>query len=192
MLGASLSHLSLPPPLPPSPSPLPFPPPQCPHRYLVSVMETFLLYKHFQRTPQVPSARQELADFWLGFLLEACQPFAATSHCPVRGPTELTPPACSPRKSTGPVVQAHGGVEVKQPAGAGGGMWVQGCGLGTQQVGGRGSLHSPPLPQVLVLELSKVLQPARLALPGGTEKPALTLSLVCPMEEVGMGMGGMG
>uniref|UniRef100_A0A8D0EZD6 Mitogen-activated protein kinase kinase kinase 6 n=1 Tax=Strix occidentalis caurina TaxID=311401 RepID=A0A8D0EZD6_STROC len=46
-------------------------------------METFLLYKHFQRSPQVPSARQELADFWLGFLLEACQPFVATSHSPV-------------------------------------------------------------------------------------------------------------
>ncbi|XP_074018250.1 LOW QUALITY PROTEIN: mitogen-activated protein kinase kinase kinase 6 [Numenius arquata] len=86
--------------------------------YLVSVMETFLLYKHFQRSPQVPSARQELADFWLGFLLQACQPFVATPHCPV-----------------------------------------------------------------LVLELSKVLRPARLALHSGTEDPALTLALVCPTEE---------
>ncbi|XP_074903675.1 mitogen-activated protein kinase kinase kinase 6 isoform X2 [Buteo buteo] len=86
--------------------------------YLVSVMETFLLYKHFQRSPQVPSARQELADFWLGFLLQACQPFVAAPHCPV-----------------------------------------------------------------LVLELSKVLRPARLALHGGTEEPALTLALVCPTEE---------
>ncbi|KAM6399492.1 LOW QUALITY PROTEIN: mitogen-activated protein kinase kinase kinase 6 [Rhynochetos jubatus] len=86
--------------------------------YLVSVMETFLLYKHFQRSPQVSSARQELADFWLGFLLEACQPFVATRHCPV-----------------------------------------------------------------LVLELSKVLQPARLALHGDMEEPVLTLTLVCPTEE---------
>ncbi|XP_049675663.1 mitogen-activated protein kinase kinase kinase 6 isoform X2 [Accipiter gentilis] len=86
--------------------------------YLVSVMETFLLYKHFQRSPQVPSARQELADFWLGFLLQGCQPFVAAQHCPV-----------------------------------------------------------------LVLELSKVLRPARLALHGGTEEPALTLALVCPTEE---------
>uniref|UniRef100_A0A8C3J943 mitogen-activated protein kinase kinase kinase n=1 Tax=Calidris pygmaea TaxID=425635 RepID=A0A8C3J943_9CHAR len=60
--------------------------------YLVSVMETFLLYKHFQRSPQVPSARQELADFWLGFLLQACQPFVATPRCPVRGHREPTPP----------------------------------------------------------------------------------------------------
>ncbi|NWS62883.1 M3K6 kinase, partial [Chunga burmeisteri] len=93
--------------------------------YLVSVMETFLLYKHFQRSPQVPSARQELADFWLGFLLEACQPFVAAPRCPV-----------------------------------------------------------------LVLELSKVLWPARLALHGGTEEPTLTLALVCPTEEVGNGAGG--
>ncbi|XP_009274541.1 PREDICTED: mitogen-activated protein kinase kinase kinase 6 [Aptenodytes forsteri] len=57
--------------------------------YLVSVMETFLLYKHFQRSPQVPSARQELADFWLGFLLEACQPFVAAPHCP-KAPSSWT------------------------------------------------------------------------------------------------------
>ncbi|NXY79880.1 M3K5 kinase, partial [Glareola pratincola] len=86
--------------------------------YLVSVMETFLLYKHFQRSPQVPSSQQELADFWLGFLLEACQPFAAVPHCPV-----------------------------------------------------------------LVLELGKVLRPARLELRSGTEDPTLALALVCPTEE---------
>ncbi|XP_072211440.1 mitogen-activated protein kinase kinase kinase 6 [Excalfactoria chinensis] len=51
--------------------------------YLVSVMETFLLYKHFQESPAVPSARQELADFWLGFLLTSCQPFVPEPQCPV-------------------------------------------------------------------------------------------------------------
>ncbi|NXC40907.1 M3K6 kinase, partial [Penelope pileata] len=51
--------------------------------YLVSVMETFLLYKHFQKSPPEPSPRQELADFWLGFLLAACQPFVPAPHCPV-------------------------------------------------------------------------------------------------------------
>lgn len=59
-------------------------------------METFLLYKHFQRSPQVPSARQELADFWLGFLLQGCQPFVAAQHCPVRDPIDPTPPARTP------------------------------------------------------------------------------------------------
>ncbi|XP_032304919.1 mitogen-activated protein kinase kinase kinase 6 isoform X2 [Coturnix japonica] len=51
--------------------------------YLVSVMETFLLYKHFQDSPALPSARQDLADFWLGFLLSSCQPFVPEQHCPV-------------------------------------------------------------------------------------------------------------
>nr|XP_047929009.1 LOW QUALITY PROTEIN: mitogen-activated protein kinase kinase kinase 6 [Anser cygnoides] len=54
-----------------------------PSWYLVSVMETFLLYKHFQKSPPVPSARQELADFWLAFLLAACQPFVPAPRCPV-------------------------------------------------------------------------------------------------------------
>eukprot|EP00076_Gallus_gallus_P033329 XP_024998867.1 mitogen-activated protein kinase kinase kinase 6 isoform X2 [Gallus gallus] len=86
--------------------------------YLVSVMETFLLYKHFQESPAVPSARQELADFWLGFLLTSCQPFVPEPRCPV-----------------------------------------------------------------LILEHGKVLQPARLAVRGAAEEPAVMLSLVCPMEE---------
>ncbi|XP_052555074.1 mitogen-activated protein kinase kinase kinase 6 isoform X3 [Tympanuchus pallidicinctus] len=51
--------------------------------YLVSFMETFLLYKHFQQSPALPSARQELADFWLGFLLTSCQPFVPEPRCPV-------------------------------------------------------------------------------------------------------------
>lgn len=110
--------------------------PPCPCRYLVSVMETFLLYKHFQKSPQVPSARQELADFWLGFLLEACQPFVAAAHCPVRGPTEpgVAVPGDHPAGLGSPGV--WGGT--KQPTGAnpGGSMGVKGCGLGTRRVGG--------------------------------------------------------
>ncbi|XP_021231205.1 mitogen-activated protein kinase kinase kinase 6 [Numida meleagris] len=86
--------------------------------YLVSVMETFLLYKHFQGSPAVPSARQELADFWLGFLLASCQPRAPEPRCPV-----------------------------------------------------------------LVLERGKVLLPARLAVRGTAEEPAVMLALVCPTEE---------
>ncbi|XP_064381080.1 mitogen-activated protein kinase kinase kinase 6 isoform X2 [Dromaius novaehollandiae] len=86
--------------------------------YLVSVMETFLLYKHFQRSPRVKSARQELADFWLGFLLEGCRPVVPARRCPV-----------------------------------------------------------------LVLALSKVLQPAQVAVQSGAEEPAVTLSLVCPSDE---------
>uniref|UniRef100_A0A8D0EZQ3 mitogen-activated protein kinase kinase kinase n=1 Tax=Strix occidentalis caurina TaxID=311401 RepID=A0A8D0EZQ3_STROC len=40
--------------------------------------------------------------------------------------------------------------------------------------------------------LSKVLRPARLALHGGTDEPTLTLALLCPTEEVGIGLGGAG
>lgn len=100
-------------------------------------METFLLYKHFQRSPQVPSARQELADFWLGFLLEACQPFVAAPHCSVRGHAEPSPPARTPAHPWGPPggpgsPGIWGGTE--QPGGAnpGGRMGVQGCRLGTR------------------------------------------------------------
>lgn len=124
------------------------PHPHClPCRYLVSVMETFLLYKHFQESPAVPSARQELADFWLGFLLTSCQPFVPEPRCPV---------GSSP-----------GGW------GTGGGTW-----------GDRVWWL-----QVLILEHGKVLRPARLAVRGAAEEPAVMLSLVCPMEEVGPGLG---
>ncbi|XP_062450343.1 mitogen-activated protein kinase kinase kinase 6 [Rhea pennata] len=86
--------------------------------YLVSVMETFLLYQHFQKSPRVKSARQELADFWLGFLLEGCRPFVPAQRCPV-----------------------------------------------------------------LILALSKVLQPAQVAVQSGAEEPAVTLGLVRPSDE---------
>lgn len=68
-----------------------------PRRYLVSVMETFLLYKHFQKSPPVPSARQELADFWLAFLLAACQPFVPAPRCPVRWACGGPPGVAAPR-----------------------------------------------------------------------------------------------
>lgn len=46
--------------------------------------------------------------------------------------------------------------------------------------------------QVLILEHGKVLRPARLAVRGAAEEPAVMLSLVCPMEEVGPGLGSWG
>ncbi|XP_051844035.1 mitogen-activated protein kinase kinase kinase 6 isoform X1 [Antechinus flavipes] len=51
--------------------------------YLASVMETFLLYQHFcpASRPAGPMGRRAL--FWLRFLLQACQPFAAADECPV-------------------------------------------------------------------------------------------------------------
>ncbi|NWJ11331.1 M3K6 kinase, partial [Crypturellus undulatus] len=106
-----------------------------PRWYLVSVMETFLLYQHFQRSPRAQCARQELANFWLGFLLEGCRPPAPEQRCPCFG----------------------------DPGDRGDGV--------------------PSVQQVLVLALSKVLQPAQVAVRSGAAEPAVTLSLVQPPDE---------
>ncbi|CAO2589377.1 Mitogen-activated protein kinase kinase kinase 6, partial [Lemmus lemmus] len=47
--------------------------------YLVSVMETFLLYQHFRPTPEPSGGPLLRAHFWLHFLLQSCQPFKSTS-----------------------------------------------------------------------------------------------------------------
>ncbi|KAF6109995.1 mitogen-activated protein kinase kinase kinase 6 [Phyllostomus discolor] len=41
--------------------------------YLVSVMETFLLYQHFRPTPEPLGGTPRRAHFWLHFLLQSCQ-----------------------------------------------------------------------------------------------------------------------
>uniref|UniRef100_A0A8D2AP06 mitogen-activated protein kinase kinase kinase n=1 Tax=Sciurus vulgaris TaxID=55149 RepID=A0A8D2AP06_SCIVU len=43
--------------------------------YLVSVMETFLLYQHFRPTPEPSGGPLCRAHFWLHFLLQSCQSF---------------------------------------------------------------------------------------------------------------------
>uniref|UniRef100_A0A8C0GRE9 mitogen-activated protein kinase kinase kinase n=1 Tax=Chelonoidis abingdonii TaxID=106734 RepID=A0A8C0GRE9_CHEAB len=58
--------------------------------YLASVMETFLLYKHFKTCPEIKTPKQEQADFWMSFLLASCQPFVSTECCPVRSPLVLS------------------------------------------------------------------------------------------------------
>ncbi|XP_012666873.1 mitogen-activated protein kinase kinase kinase 6 isoform X2 [Otolemur garnettii] len=47
--------------------------------YLVSVMETFLLYQHFRPMPEPSGGPPRHAHFWLHFLLQSCQPFKTTS-----------------------------------------------------------------------------------------------------------------
>ncbi|XP_049631112.1 mitogen-activated protein kinase kinase kinase 6 [Suncus etruscus] len=42
--------------------------------YLVSVMETFLLYQHFRPCPEPQGGPPRRAYFWLHFLLQSCQP----------------------------------------------------------------------------------------------------------------------
>ncbi|XP_026512926.1 mitogen-activated protein kinase kinase kinase 6 [Terrapene carolina triunguis] len=75
--------------------------------YLASVMETFLLYKHFKTCPETKTLKQEQADFWMGFLLASCQPFVSTECCPVLilelnkvlQPAQLTACNCEAEKS---------------------------------------------------------------------------------------------
>ncbi|XP_074977367.1 mitogen-activated protein kinase kinase kinase 6 isoform X7 [Caretta caretta] len=89
--------------------------------YLTSVMETFLLYKHFKTCPEIKTPKQEQADFWMGFLLASCQPFVSTECCPV-----------------------------------------------------------------LILELTKVLQPAQLTVHNSEAEKLVTLCHICPPEERGI------
>ncbi|XP_006883528.1 PREDICTED: mitogen-activated protein kinase kinase kinase 6 [Elephantulus edwardii] len=92
--------------------------------YLVSVMETFLLYQHFRPTPEPLGGPPRRAHFWLHFLLQTCQPFK---------PTSLKEDQCL----------------------------------------------------VLVLELNKVLLPARLEVCGADPVNAVTLSLLEPETQDG-------
>ncbi|CAK6440816.1 unnamed protein product [Pipistrellus nathusii] len=47
--------------------------------YLVSMMETFLLYQHFRPTPEPLGGPPRRAHFWLHFLLQSCQLLRADS-----------------------------------------------------------------------------------------------------------------
>ncbi|XP_074233168.1 mitogen-activated protein kinase kinase kinase 6 isoform X1 [Camelus bactrianus] len=91
--------------------------------YLVSVMETFLLYQHFRPTLEPPGETPHCAHFWLHFLLQSCQPLKTT------------------------------------------------CPQGDQCL-------------VLVLEMNKVLLPARLEVQGTNPVNAVTLSLLEPNSQV--------
>uniref|UniRef100_A0A8D1XQ42 mitogen-activated protein kinase kinase kinase n=1 Tax=Sus scrofa TaxID=9823 RepID=A0A8D1XQ42_PIG len=90
--------------------------------YLVSVMETFLLYQHFRPTFELPGEIPHRAHFWLHFLLQSCQPLKTA------------------------------------------------CPQGDQCL-------------VLVLEMNKVLLPARLEVQGTNPVSAVTLSLLEPEEQ---------
>uniref|UniRef100_A0A452DR51 mitogen-activated protein kinase kinase kinase n=1 Tax=Capra hircus TaxID=9925 RepID=A0A452DR51_CAPHI len=90
--------------------------------YLVSVMETFLLYQHFRPTLELPGEAPHGAHFWLHFLLQSCQPLKTA------------------------------------------------CPQGDQCL-------------VLVLEMNKVLLPARLEVQGTNPVSAVTLSLLEPEKQ---------
>lgn len=53
-------------------------------RYLKSIVETILIYKHFVKlTTEQPTAKQELVDFWMDFLVEATKTDVTVVRFPV-------------------------------------------------------------------------------------------------------------
>ena len=53
-------------------------------RYLKSIVETILIYKHFVKlTSEQPIAKQELVDFWMDFLVEATKTDVTVVRFPV-------------------------------------------------------------------------------------------------------------
>lgn len=53
-------------------------------RYLKSIVETILIYKHFVKLPvEQPVAKQELVDFWMDFLVEATKTHVTVVRFPV-------------------------------------------------------------------------------------------------------------
>lgn len=53
-------------------------------RYLKSIVETILIYKHFVKlTAEQPVAKQELVDFWMDFLVEATKTDVTVVRFPV-------------------------------------------------------------------------------------------------------------
>ncbi|XP_060113589.1 mitogen-activated protein kinase kinase kinase 6 isoform X1 [Heteronotia binoei] len=51
--------------------------------YLNSIKETYTIYSHFKTDSDTWSPKQELMDFWLGFLMESCKIFVSTEQCAV-------------------------------------------------------------------------------------------------------------
>lgn len=54
------------------------------HRYLKSIVDTILIYQHFKKlNPEQHTAKQELVDFWMDFLVEATKTDVSVVRFPV-------------------------------------------------------------------------------------------------------------
>lgn len=54
-------------------------------RYLRSLVETILIYQHFNKPGvEQPAPKQELVDFWMDFLVEATKKDVTSVRFPVR------------------------------------------------------------------------------------------------------------
>uniref|UniRef100_A0A3P8YP31 mitogen-activated protein kinase kinase kinase n=1 Tax=Esox lucius TaxID=8010 RepID=A0A3P8YP31_ESOLU len=67
---------------------------KAPMWYVGSIMETFVLYRQFTKSPEVKLPRQEAVDFWMELMLQACKPTVSTDRCPVRYTTLLSLKCC--------------------------------------------------------------------------------------------------
>uniref|UniRef100_A0AAY5JXD1 mitogen-activated protein kinase kinase kinase n=1 Tax=Esox lucius TaxID=8010 RepID=A0AAY5JXD1_ESOLU len=68
---------------------------KAPMWYVGSIMETFVLYRQFTKSPEVKLPRQEAVDFWMELMLQACKPTVSTDRCPILilEPTKVFQPA---------------------------------------------------------------------------------------------------
>ncbi|XP_076827875.1 mitogen-activated protein kinase kinase kinase 5 isoform X2 [Brachyhypopomus gauderio] len=56
---------------------------KAPMWYVGSVVETYILYKQFARPPEVKHPKQEMVEFWMELMVQACKPTLSAAHCPV-------------------------------------------------------------------------------------------------------------
>ncbi|KAG7255185.1 hypothetical protein CRUP_035175, partial [Coryphaenoides rupestris] len=57
--------------------------------------DTYIIYRHFAKLPEVRSAKQDTVNFWMELHLQACKPTVSTERCPVLilEPSKLLQPA---------------------------------------------------------------------------------------------------
>uniref|UniRef100_A0A6Q2XYQ4 mitogen-activated protein kinase kinase kinase n=1 Tax=Esox lucius TaxID=8010 RepID=A0A6Q2XYQ4_ESOLU len=91
---------------------------KAPMWYVGSIMETFVLYRQFTKSPEVKLPRQEAVDFWMELMLQACKPTVSTDRCPILilEPTKVFQPAvvCVSEEDDSRTVQLNHIAPVKQ------------------------------------------------------------------------------
>uniref|UniRef100_A0A8C9SEA8 mitogen-activated protein kinase kinase kinase n=1 Tax=Scleropages formosus TaxID=113540 RepID=A0A8C9SEA8_SCLFO len=55
---------------------------KAPMWFVASIMETYILYQHFAKTPIVKHPKEETVNFWMELMLQACKPTVSTAQWP--------------------------------------------------------------------------------------------------------------
>ncbi|KAL4594126.1 hypothetical protein GN956_G26165 [Arapaima gigas] len=68
---------------------------KAPMWFVASIMETYILYQHFAKAPEIKQPTQEAVNFWMEFMMQACKPTVSTARCPVLilEPTKMFQPS---------------------------------------------------------------------------------------------------